>query len=116
MSQQLADELMNTAVKKLNANKEKAVGFGKVVQIVFTDIAKGYKFAFAKDDGTVTMEKIPASQIKESDAAATMTLNKVETWKGIVDGSIDPREAMAEDLLQISGNLYATTKFQPAMH
>jgi putative sterol carrier protein len=112
--EQLADEVMKTMVQKLNENKGLTSGWGKMVQQVFTDIGVGYRLRFAMD-GTVTSEKVPASQINLKDAAATVTADNVETMKGFLDGSINPMEAMGNNLIKINGDMQALFKLLPAI-
>lgn len=112
--EQLADEIMKTMEKKLNENKSLTSGWGKMVQQVFTDIGIGYRLRFAMD-GTVTTERVPASQIDLKDAAATVTCDNVETMQGFVDGTINPMEAMGNNLIKVHGDIQALFKLLPAI-
>ncbi len=112
--EQLADQVMKTIEDRLNENKNLSSEWGKMVQQVFTDIGVGYRLKFAMD-GTVSIEKVPASQINLKDAAATVTCDNVETMKGFIDGIINPMEAMGNNLLKVNGDMQALFKLLPAI-
>ncbi len=112
--EQFGDEVMNLVVKKLNDKKYNAEGWGQTIQLVFNDIAKCYKMKFAMD-GAVSIEKIPAAQMKEADAISTVTFDKVETWKGVVDGEINPMDAIDSGSMVLGGDMNALYKLMPAI-
>ncbi|WXG46877.1 MAG: SCP2 sterol-binding domain-containing protein [Candidatus Atabeyarchaeum deiterrae] len=110
--EKVADEVMKTVQQRLNESKDATKGWGKMVQQIFSDIGIGYRLKFAKD-GTVTMEKVKASEIRTKDAAATVTVD-VDTMKDLIDGKLPPMEAMGTGKIKVDGDMTALLKLLPA--
>ena len=109
----IAEDIMKEMQNRLNADKDLLEGWGKTVQVVFTDIETGYRLKFAMD-GSVEPEKAPASEIKDADAAGTVYCT-VQTLKDVVDGKTSAMEAMNSGLFRIEGGLDAMVKLAPAI-
>jgi putative sterol carrier protein len=109
----VADETMKIVEERLNENKDVTAGWGQTVQQIFSDIGIGYRFKFAMD-GTVTIEKAKASEIKPEDAVATVTITDVETFKDMVDGTLPPLEAQGTGKVKVDGDINALLKLLPA--
>jgi putative sterol carrier protein len=110
----IADDIMNELAKKLNESKDLTEGWGKAIQIVFTDIETGYNVKFAMDGSIEKTEKKPLSAIKPEDAEATCYCT-VDDLKDIIDGKVSAMEAMGSGKFRIEGKLDALMKLAPAM-
>jgi putative sterol carrier protein len=110
----IADEIIKELEKRLNENKDLAEGWGKAIQLVFTDIETGYRMKFAMDGTIEKIEKKPASEIKLEDAEAT-SYCAVYDLKEIFDGKVSAMEAMGSGKFRIEGKMDALLKLAPAI-
>jgi putative sterol carrier protein len=109
----IADDMMKDIEKKLNTIKNVNAGWGKILQVNFTDIDVGYIMKFAMDGTVEKITKVPASELKAEEAEVTLRVN-VQDLKDIMDHKITGAEAMADGLFQFDGNMMALQKLTPA--
>lgn len=107
----IADEIMKEMENRLNENKNMAEGWGKIVQVVFSDIQVAYVLKFAMD-GSATIGKKPASEIKLEDAEATAYCD-VDTLKDIFDGKVNAMSSLSK--FKVKGNMSAFMKLSPVL-
>jgi len=110
----IADDVMKEMEKKLNENKDLNEGWGKTVQVIYTDIETGYQVKYAMDGSVEKVEKKPASECKLEDAEATVFCT-VDDIKDIIDGKTNAMEAMGTGKFRIEGPLTALMKLGPAI-
>jgi len=110
----IAEDIMMKMEKRLNENKDLNEGWGKSVQVIYTDIETGYQIKFAMDGSVERVERKAASECKPEDAQATF-FGAVDHIKYIIDGKISAMEALGTGKFRIEGPLEALKKLGPAI-
>ncbi len=110
----IAEDIMKEMEKKLNENKDLNEGWGKSVQVMYTDIETAYLIKFAMDGSVEKVEKKTASEFKLEDGQATVFC-AVDDIKDIIDGKTSAMEAMGTGKFRIEGPIDALMKLGPAI-
>ena len=108
-----AADIINQMETKLNQAKDSNKGWGKTINIIFSDIETGYAMKFAMDGSIEKIEKKPASELKIEGDALTNAFGDVEDIKQCVIGYISPMDAYIAGMLKVEGDFKALEKLMP---
>ncbi len=93
-----AEDIINTVVKKINDSAELNAGWGKTLQVWFTDINAGYCINVAMDGHVGSVDKVA----EKKQTAVTFNL-PVQTFVDIVNKTISSKAAMNNGVLKVDG-------------
>ena len=110
--EELADNVMETFIGKLNSMADANKGWNKKIQLCLEDIETAYIIQMG-DDGTVAQsDKKPLQEKDESAHASVYTT--VDTINGILKKEINPMMAVMQRKVRIEGDMSVITKLSSA--
>lgn len=110
--EELADNVMETFIGKLNSMADANKGWNKKIQLCLEDIEKAYIIQIG-DDGTVEhSDKKPLQEKDESADASVYTT--VDTINGILKKEVNPMMAVMQRKVRIEGDMGVITKLSSA--
>ncbi len=110
--EELADNLMETFIGKLNSMADSNKGWNKKLQLCLEDIETVYIIQIG-DDGTVEhSDKKPLQEKDESADASVYTT--VDAINGILKKEINPMMAVMQRKVRIEGDMSVITKLASA--
>jgi hypothetical protein len=101
----IADEIIQLWKKKLNNAKSENANWGKTINVIFPDIETGYAIKFLLD-GSVEIEKKPASECKVEGDVVVNAIGNVLDVKEISDGNMSPYEAEFGAMIRYEGPFF----------
>ncbi len=109
--EKMAEELLNRSVNNVNSKPGVLKGWGKTFHLFFDDIKVGYLVKVGMDGKVEKVTKVN----KKSVAATTSVYDTPATLKALMDGKMDPMEAIAEGKVKAEGTIPEMTKVSVAM-